>query len=295
VRFDPVRGCVPLDIGEVNRVVALAVDDMARLLVGVVANQSGSTGYSIFSHRLDQPNAIPSRFTLLSPRRLTPVFTGEGRSLVGAFDDSELTFLSGDGVPEATVRPPPDLRTGLILAGAIQPRKRIFAILFRGNDIQSLSYRTFGSGSEEADQESSFAFALPWQLSSLDGIDVPPISWSRRDPRDLQIAAVTDTGSLGWANLRLFGDSAGRILNAHQVGEDPQFLAAALLPLPNPTVAGILPDGVRLFVVSEGRMRALPLIPADLSDSVACFFCPPSRELVVVCRRGDVVRLNVPD
>ena len=59
------------------------------------------------------------------------------------------------------------------------------------------------------------------------------------------------------ADLRLFEEPA--ILASQQVGADPPFLCATLLP--GSIVAGVLPDAVSRYAVVEGRFRPLPMHP----------------------------------
>src|SRR5262249_26454260 len=101
-----------------------------------------------------------------------------------------------------------------------------------------------------------------------------------------------DTGALGWARLRLFEEP--EVTACCQVGGDPPFLAAALLSSPW-LAAGVRPDGVHYFTVGDDRLRPLSPGAADLRGAVACSPCRPSRELVVVCRGGDVVRVPMPE
>ena len=105
VRYDPLRGCVPLETAHRGRIDALSVDDSASLLVAVYHDDD--FGHRTASIRLDN-HSFGGRWGGVSDfpgsPLLTPVFSSEGRTVVGVWDGALMTYLTGpDLVPEISV------------------------------------------------------------------------------------------------------------------------------------------------------------------------------------------------
>lgn len=289
IRHDPVRGLVPVETRLKGRVDALSVDDEATLLVAVSHDEYG---HHVASFRLGERGTAgglggePFPGTAL----LSNVFVSGGSYLVGLWDGFDFTYLSGtDLMPEQTVSLQLDLRAAIILSsGGNQERRRTFSLLFGDDRLAFLSPSLRAS----IDVATQVFLRLPWRLPEVEGIAVPPFDWSRVKGHSLEMCGVTEGGALGWARLRLFEEP--EVVATRQVDSDPPFLAAALLSASS-LVAGVRGIGVYRYAISDDWVRPLPPIAADLREAVACFSCPRSRELIVVCRRGEVVRVAMPE
>src|SRR5262249_7936977 len=134
-----------------------------------------------------------------------------------------------------------------------------------------------------------------------------PLPWSETAPRltglpwltrrslmagtVLDVVAVVGEGQLCWASLKLFRDS--RVEAACRSDNTTRFLTGTILP--SKLVAGVHCGGAAWFRPGRERLRQVAQTQGDFSDAVACFGVPGTNELLVVGRRGDIVRVPVPE
>jgi tetratricopeptide (TPR) repeat protein len=283
VRFDPRQGSARLNMGPLGRIDTLAVDDEARLLVAV-SHEKGP--YLLASHCAETSRALVRPFgeaEMLGPPGLTPVAASNGRYAVGLWDGQSLHYLTGvDLVPEARLAAPVDLRMALMLSVPTSERPRLLSLLFEPDFV------SFQVGVVPGPGEERMRLRMPWGVGEALAVEALPLSWLPLRGRYLEIAGVTDSGALGWALLRLFGSDA-EVLGNHQTSSELLYRAVALVR-PG-VVAGVQARGVMRFFADEIRLQARPMIRADLSDAVACFYSAPTSELLVIADQGDVVRV----
>src|SRR5262249_20010873 len=141
------------------------------------------------------------------------------------------------------------LEAAIILSRSVQGRQRTFTLLFESDRLTFLGTTSPGAPNDPSAEpiyRQQPGLNLPWRLSSPDGVSMPPLAWSRPEGKSLEIAGVSDSGAMGWALLNLFAQEPA-VLASQQVGADPPFLAATLLP--SSIVAGVLPQGISCYAV----------------------------------------------
>ncbi len=133
---------------------------------------------------------------------------------------------------------------------------------------------------------------LSWWPTSAEGSTLRsvPVSWASFAPGQIDLAGLGEDGSLHGSRLR-DGDLF-TTCTAAGPREEGGFLAAAIVR--EGLVAGVTRSRVEWF--HHGARRFLPWRTTEVSipSAVACFACPQTRELVVVCMDGSVVNVPIP-
>jgi tetratricopeptide (TPR) repeat protein len=135
----------------------------------------------------------------------------------------------------------------------------------------------------------NYSARLPWSPGLPEGssLTAAPLSWLRGDSESLEVAGLLHNGAVCWSLLP-FGSGP----KSTRTSRDRFYLAATLIgPGLLAAVAGSRIDWLRCSgndFPSRGRT------PVAIPGAVACFACHETRELIVVCRDGFVVRVPLP-
>jgi tetratricopeptide (TPR) repeat protein len=288
-RFDPRGGDVVHLPRHDGRVLALAVDPHGRWLVAL--REAGFETFELSSYDLaGVPPPVSRRQTLHGKAAplLTPIVEGTGRGMIGVVQGMvDLVYFSiPDLQAEGRSCNHIDCRTVHLLDAQ-------FSTLLWEGDRVTLFRRCqegtpFVSGALELDGDSTLQ--LPWRLRSPNLPGLPALSWL--PPRDgvLEVAGITTSGGIGWAQIRPFtADTEPR--DSAQLNTS-SFRAVALLGPGH--VAGVTDQGVCWVRMNNGRPRQV-LQHADVGEVIACFHSPMTNELLMVGPTGDLVRLPIAD
>jgi hypothetical protein len=135
------------------------------------------------------------------------------------------------------------------------------------------------------------------EASSLKSV---PISWFQSNSRDLELAGLSVHGTLHWSRLdvRTEGADAGRDLGEVKVlahGSSVRaegYLAATVIR--SGQIAGVSRSHIDWLRADSQGLTRWYTTQMNLRTAIACFPITRTRELVVVCRDGVVVRVPMP-
>lgn len=223
---------------------------------------------------------------------LTPVLTRTVESLVGLWDGQRFTTLSVGSLiawglewgrePLPASEPPPQ---GGLLLNSERDDGALMLLLHDG--AQWCLIDIDGWGAEYHRRETD----LSWRPTSAEGSPLRsvPLSWASFAPGHIDLAGLGEDGSLRKSRLK-DGDHLNTCTTAGP--REGGFLAAAIVR--EGLVAGVTRSRVEWLL--HGARRFLPWRTTEVSipSAVACFPCPQTRELVVVCKDGAVVSVPIP-
>jgi tetratricopeptide (TPR) repeat protein len=138
-------------------------------------------------------------------------------------------------------------------------------------------------------------FPFPWRPSRPEGssLQFAPLAWLVHGPNSAELAGLGENGSVYWSALHL-GDLEQRGAYATNVSVRAEgYLAAALL---RPGfVAGVARRSIDWLRCGPKQFTLHSATKVFLPSAVACFPSHITRELLVVCRDGVVVRVPAPN
>jgi hypothetical protein len=108
----------------------------------------------------------------------------------------------------------------------------------------------------------------------------------------LEIAGIDEDDSIHWTELD-YRNLEQPILGGGASSDQEKYLATCLLR-PG-ALAGVTGHGVVWLRRDGHRLRYEGMTPAALENAVACAISLPTRELLVICRDGVVVRVPLPN
>jgi hypothetical protein len=271
-------------------VVALATNPGCESVVVVVENQVGGRALRRYTRERNNPYAL--RYTLghnrplpgEGPCDLSPVMDLEGRSSFVLRDGETLQFLDGpELVPDMEY--PLQARSGdFLVVGWCASYAHGPGLIV--NDGTSFRWVSVLNDSDEVE----LARWSP-RLSADSPLRNPPVSCLHKEQGRLELAGLAASGELCWSDI----DPAAE----HPVSAELRLPAS---PVPRRAVtlvgrghlAAVNERGVDWLRASGKSLSVTATTRASLPDAVACFFCAASNELLVVCCRGDVVRVPKP-
>ena len=118
-----------------------------------------------------------------------------------------------------------------------------------------------------------------------------PFAWMQPTLRQWHMAGADEQGALHWSAVDPYLYKTPLFDLVFSARE--KYRAAAFVGPDR--IAGVRPGGVDWLRRGENRLTLSATTPADLRDAVACFFSPPTGELLVVTSGGDVVRAAAPN
>jgi tetratricopeptide (TPR) repeat protein len=140
-----------------------------------------------------------------------------------------------------------------------------------------------------------------WQRVSLgwtpgipheNGLRHPIVSWFRQDSRHVELAGVTDNGTIQWSQLQLRPDGH-RIGFSHAAIRAEGYLATAIVR--RGLIVGVSRSHLDWFRRGSRTTLSPELtLRAALPHAIACFPCAWTNEVIVVCHDGLVARVPVP-
>lgn len=236
------------------------------------------------------------------------VGAGRGKFVVLG-DDRKVLFdpLTGPTWPALAVDSATRLEGGFVLRDPGSPTEDSpAALLFDGTVLRFSSHRR-GAGP---------SVSLGWRPEIPEGSSLlaPPFSWLARDDLGVEIAGLKVNGALNWSLVRLPGVSSqahrseGNLnhLSAWMPGQhemmecmasctaapEDGYLAAAIVR--SGLVAGVRKTSIHWLRAGPKSFAPWALTRVAIPSAIACFPCHPTNELVVVCRDGGVVRVDIP-
>lgn len=267
-------------------VAALGCDAAGGLVVLVREEEDGA--FSLSSYRPDR--GVVASFPL-GPRRgqLTPspsnVAHCGGERVVALWDGESLEYRAGDRLsPAGGGKAPPEVLTAVLLNQQNPITTRASIVAFGVDGFAPMSWRSL--------PDRAALTPLPWVAATPGLPGLPWLAWLQVQRTLLEVVVVTREGQLGWAALQVFTRDAG-VQEAARSQQQARYLAATILP--TGLVAGLHRGGVSWFRPGRDRLRLVAETDAGLHDAVACFGSPETGELLVVCRRGDLVRVPLPE
>ncbi len=266
VCYQPADGKVADVSVTLGPVLALATDATARVLLIL----SGGAAKPNYLTLCDRGPTGPYREGRSRPvelhggGRLTPVTViGTGEHVAGLWNGRSVTMLRGPlFLPAGEIGPlsfpAEDFHGALLLPG----------LVLLGPNL-------------------GWAPGLPSGCS----LESPVVSWLRPQPTLLEVAGIESSGRLRWSTFGIFVPP-GSVPERHLLLPDARYRAAALLRPGE--LAAVARDGVYWVRCGERALTVWATTRAALGDAVACFPSPLTRELLVVCAEGDVVRVPLP-
>jgi hypothetical protein len=294
VMFDPGDGSVhhpPTPPGAPATVTCLATNPEGDRLVALHA--PGGTGRrGLESYRLAGAGFSRLRRVELPPVEgdvwLTPVAEEDGKPAVGLWDGEGLAVLAAsDLVRVETITPPedgtPEEPLGAFLFRGLSPRAAAVGLMVGRSRVW------FFGETPEHESAPWCPIALGWAVR--DAGCYPPPSLPRVIlKRRSEVVGAADRGPVFWQS-----GSPERILTLGEERASTRetgYLLAAFLY--SRRVAGVKPGRVDWLRREGPVLKPWSSTAADLADAVFAAFSPPTSELLVVCRDGDLVRVPVP-
>lgn len=253
-------------------VVALSCDALGETVLLVRKEET-----QLYSLSLVHTGSVPCRERVVqSPReaketpRLSPLTGSRGKQIAAYWDGELLEWVNAHGEVTSRRVDVHNIQAVMVLEHAEHP----VILLVAGNAayLWTDQWRTV---------------PLPCRLAEPRAPGLPSLNWQPREPGQLELTALTSDGNL-W--VMTFDVAALRLVSAARVKDPPSFLAGVGGRL----VAGVERGGVRWYRPTANVLYPIGQTCVEVSDAVACFNSPLTNELLIVCRRGDLVRVSVP-
>jgi hypothetical protein len=296
VTFDPCTGSTKTltAVKDSRQVTSAAFDAEGKHLL-IVSRQDGESGFLAGYTWPDggRGNLAPIWRTipLSGPGYVAPMVAAGGVRMAGLWDGRDLEFLSGpDLIPIGRVQspfPPDAFRGALILdpVGALLPP---LCVLFD----EDAAWQMGPAPGVAVAEAVPVRFRSGWRPGIADGSALchPPLACLRSDASKLYLVEVDEAGTLRLSSLIVSTFQVALGAFAYTAAE--RYRAATFVGPDR--VAAVRSGGVDWLRRGESRLTLSSTTPADLSDAVACFFSPLTRELLVVAGAGEVIRVAAP-
>jgi hypothetical protein len=272
-------------------VVALAADPVGDSVVAVVENNSGGRALRRYSRERNNPYAL--RYALghnralpgTGPCDLSPVMHPEDRYSVALWDGEKLQLLAGSELVPHYEHPLQASSEGVLVLSwwADGPRRGARVLVNDGISFRLILTETGGKN----------VFLAAWSpdISSGSALRRPPVSWLHVEHRRLELAGLGASGDVCWSEIDPRAERAVVADLRLPPGPVP-FRAVTLVERGH--LAAVTERGVDWLRASGKSLSVTATTRAKLPDAVACFLCGAADELLVVCSRGDIVRVPKP-
>ena len=135
-----------------------------------------------------------------------------------------------------------------------------------------------------------------WQPSQPETSSLCVASWVGSDPEHLEVAGLSDSGTLHWAAFH-FGDGNLDLVAANVATNETGYLEtgylAATIVRPG-LVAGVTRSRIDWFRSGASKFTLRSSTDMAIPSTVACFPSRRTSELIVVCRDGFISRVPIP-
>ncbi len=295
--FDPCTGstqplaCTPKEPWSVASA-AFDAEGKHLLILHIEEGKSGMlTGYTLSDCEFRNCALFWRAIPLCGPGYLTPMVAASDVHMAGLWNGQDLEFLSGpDVVPMGRVQAPFSLDTfrGALILDPAGPSLPL-CVLFD----EDAAWQMGPSPTGDAPEAVPARFRFGWRPGIADGSALchPPLAFCRPDASKLELVEVDEAGTLRWSLLLVSPFQLAPGALAYAAAE--RYRAATFVGLDR--IAAVRSGGVDWLRRGESRLVLTSTTPAGLSDAVACFFSPLTRELLIVASAGDIVRVAAPN
>jgi hypothetical protein len=288
-----------------DRVASLATDAQAVLVVVLRDGDPAPTVLTSYLLTAEDEYRVEGRVSLgqanycLVPL-ICPISPGH---VVGMWNEYQLSFLRGALLAAwGSLHNPAegiDLCSALLLPVTGWPHLDMRILLFAPNYVRYC---------EKPRRERHHWTAHRWWHGNLgwtpcipegSSLRSVPIAWLQSEKSHLELVGLTSTGTLHWSLLDVGRAQAAdevqseiRML-AHNSAVRPEGYRAATLLGPG-QVAGVSRSHIDWLRAGSREIAHRSVTKVDLHTAVACFPSYGTRELIVVCSDGEVVRVAIP-
>jgi tetratricopeptide (TPR) repeat protein len=316
--FRPSRSEVgKLPSSDAGCVSALATDERGQLVVALRSREAGPSNLMSYLITPEEDYRVEGIVASHPPHcSLAPLIFGDSLiHILGVWDESRLSFLRGPLLvswgdlvdPEEGV----EVSSALLLPSHAQSLGELAILVFcHGNVWYCARPR----------RERRRWAAVRWSVGRLgwepcipesNSLKNIPISWLWSAKTHLELAGLTRQGTLHWSVVDVGQQaSADSLLESTPLGDadhDPQmlqiparlssvrpegYLAATLIRAGH--VAGVSRSHIDWLRAGSKEFKRWATTEVTLPGAVACFPSYSTRELIVVCRDGVVVRVPIP-
>jgi tetratricopeptide (TPR) repeat protein len=265
-----------------DRLIALSIEsDQRRFLSSFTVSEKG----------FDSPVRLPVLGS--GAGWLTPISEHEEQSIFGYWMGDCLAVLwSQDLLPlerYIQAQPHETAQAALIVPKSYPPTEQVGAVplvhgcLFSGDSVWCC----------DVPSQKGMVLRLGWRpCSQLRGLcSPPPLSWHWRPSGPLEFAGVDEDDTIHWTVMD-YTMPGTPFLRAGASTPQRGYRAAVLLH--SRLIAGVYDHGVDWLRRQQHRLLPSSATLIRLEDAVACAVSLPTRELLVICRNGSVVRVPLP-
>ncbi len=255
--------------------------------LAVLLRREENGNFALSAHRADFPLGVFLAYSSPCGRDQTPLLSnvaeGAGEKIFAVWNGETLEYRTWQALaltPVRSIDTDLDARAVVILGQQNPLTARTSTVVFANHSFACFKNNDTAGGLTR----------MPWIEAAPNSPGLPWLAWRHVEWTLLEVVAVSAERELCWASVRLFADS--RVEASCRSKEPTPFLAGTILA--SGMIAGVHRGGVSWYRPGRDRLRPVAQTQGDVADAVACFGCPPTSELLVVCRQGDVVRVPVP-
>jgi hypothetical protein len=270
-------------------VVALATDPDCESVVAVVENQVG--GRALRRYTRERNNPYELRYTLghnrplpgEGPCYLSPVMDIDG-PIVALWDGARLQLLAGPEMVPHKEHPLQARSGGLLVVGWCVRHPHGAGLI--ANDATSFRWVSPLTGGDDIE----LARWSP-RIQGDNTLRRPPVSCLHKEQGRLELAGLGASGEVCWSDI---DPAAEHALSADLRLPPGPVPCRAVTLVGRGHLAAVTERGVDWLRAGGKSLCVTTATRAKLPDAVACFFCGATSELLVVCSRGEIVRVPKP-
>jgi tetratricopeptide (TPR) repeat protein len=251
----------------------------------VLLRREEKGNFAMSAHRADLPLGVFIAYNSPCGRDQTPLLSNvaeaAGEKFLAVWNGESLEYRTWQALtPVRSIDTDLDVRAVVVLGQQNPLTARTSTVVFANHGFACLKNNDAPEGLTR----------MPWIEAAPHWPGLSSLAWRHVEWTLLEVMGVSADRELCWASLRLFAES--RVETSCRTKEPTRFLAGTILA--SGLVAGVHRGGVSWYRPGRDRLRPVAQTQGDFADAVACFGCPPTSELLVVCRQGDVVRVPEP-
>jgi hypothetical protein len=271
-------------------IVALATEANGSSTVAVLEGRHGERALRRYVRDVMNPNSL--RFTL-----------GHNRPLAGSNCCSLSPVMRIDGGPVVALR---DGENVQILTGPVLMPVAERALSLQPEDSLTMAWHSVfspGGGLLVGEGASIRRFSIPddgedfllarWSpaLPADSTLRSPAVSCLHKEEGRMEMAALGQSGMVCWSEI---GPGEDHPVTTELRWPPSLWAYRAVTLVGRGQIATVTERGVDWLRASGKTLTTTATTWAKLPDAVACFFCGGTNELLVVCARGDIVRIPKP-